>query len=212
MAVLMEEWPRLRNMLRILFALPIFLSPAIVGIVWKLALNEQSGVFTHFLRMVFGEEVRPLSSPTGALTTIIAIDIWQWTPFVVLLVSIGLEAFKKRFAQLVVVDHLSPLIAFRYIWMPLLLPTVGIAALFRVVDCLRIFDIIQTATSGGPGASTESLSLFTYKNLIKFGNYGFAAASAVVLLLLATIFFMLASQLFFRGWNKRTRWVKLAGK
>src|SRR5205085_6461424 len=106
------------------------------------------------------EPVRPLSSPTGAVWTIVFIDVWQWTPFVILLVSLALEGQKKRLLDLASVDGLSSWASFRHVWAPLFFPTLGVAASFRTTDALKVFDIVQTATAGGPGGASEVLSFY----------------------------------------------------
>ncbi len=150
LALMLERWPKWRNALRVIISLPLLLSPAIAGIIWKMGLNEQSGLFTQFLNQILSEPIRPLSSSFGTICTITCIDIWQWTPFVVLLVSLALEGAKEKTADIARIDGLSPRTSFRYVWTPIILPTVGIVALFRTTDALKVFDIVQTATAGRP--------------------------------------------------------------
>lgn len=200
-AVALEGMNRGKNVLRTVLAAPLLLSPAIVGIVWKLGLNEQGGLFAAALRTLLGQEIRPLSSPLGAVLTITAIDVWQWTPFVFLLVSFSLEQHKLRYGDLVAIDGLNRFPAARNVWMPLLLPSIGITVVFRTIDCIKVFDIVQTATAGGPGGASEVLSFYAYKQLIKFGNLGYAAAISVVLLALATFVWLVGSKALLRAWE-----------
>lgn len=197
-AVSLENWPRLRSAFRLLFALPLVLSPVIVGIVWRLALNEQTGLYTTAVRTITNWSPQPLSSPVGAVLTITLIDIWQWTALTALLMSIALESAHGSVGQLAKVDGISGLTGIRHVWAPLILPTVTAVGMLRLVDCLRVFDIVQTATAGGPGGSSEVLSLYTYRQLVKFGNFGKAAAAAAILLASSTILALFASRVFFR--------------
>lgn len=199
----LEQWPRWRNTLRLLLGFPLVLSPVMSGIIWKLSLNEQTGPFSLVLNLFLNQPARPLSSAFGAVCTIVVIDIWQWTPLVVLLVSLALERFKKRLGDLTNVDALSPRVALRFVWGPLILPTIGVAALLRTIDALKVFDIVQSATAGGPGGSSEVLSFYAYKQLIKFGNFGYAASIALLLLLVASGLWLFASRVFFAPWRER---------
>lgn len=202
-AWLMEGWPRWRGPLRLVFALPLVMSPAIVGIVWRLALNEQGGVFWRLLSSVLGQSARPLSTTTGAIATIVAVDVWQWTPLVILLLSMALEGHRTRLDDAVKVDRLSDRAALRHIWGPLVLPTLGIAAILRTIDTLKVFDIVQTTTAGGPGGASEVLSLYCYKQLVKFGDFGYAAALACCLLVMATSIWLGGMGLVYGSWRSR---------
>jgi multiple sugar transport system permease protein len=199
----MELWPRFRNTIRLLLGFPLVLSPVMSGIIWKLSLNEQTGLFSRVLNLFLSESARPLSSAFGAICTIVAIDIWQWTPLVILLVSLALERFKSRLGDLTTIDALSSRVSLRFVWGPLILPTIGVAALLRTIDSLKVFDIVQSATAGGPGGSSEVLSFYAYKQLIKFGNFGYAASIALLLLLVASVLWLFASKVFFAPWEER---------
>lgn len=197
--LLLESWPSAKRLLRLLFALPLLMSSATIGIVWKLILNEQSSLLLTMYKLT-GWHIRTLSSPIGALVSIGVIDVWQWTPFVVLLISLAIESATNRVGPLVKIDELTVWASTRHVWVLLIYPTITLAALFRLIDCLRVFDVIQTATAGGPGAATEVLSLYIYKQCIQFGNFGYAGVLALVLLLLASSIFSSLSRGLINTW------------
>jgi len=203
-ALMLEMWPRVKRCLRLVLVLPLVLSPAVVAIVWRVGLNETSGPFTCLVRSVLGPDARPLSSPLGALLSIVAIDVWQWTPLVVLLVSLSLDEYRGRYGELTACDRLPTLAAARFVWIPLVLPSLGVATLLRTVDCVRAFDTIHLATAGGPGAATEVLSIYVHRQLIRFGDFGHAAAASVVLLAIASALFVAGSGLFLRRWRENS--------
>lgn len=192
-AVALQAIGRAKNFVRVVLALPLLISPVITGIVWKMGLDEQQGAFTRVVRGVFAS-VAPLSSPHDVVYAIVAIDVWQWTPFVLLLLSFALDTHRRRLRELVAVDGLSGATVNRRIWMPLVLPAFAIVMALRAVDALKVFDIVQTATAGGPGGASEVLSLYAYKEVIKFTNFGYAAAICVVILAMASVLWLIAAR------------------
>ncbi|PYT16679.1 MAG: hypothetical protein DMG59_09780 [Acidobacteria bacterium] len=118
----------------------------------------------------------------------ILVDIWEWTPFMFLLLSAGLQAIPPEPLEAARIDGAGPWQTFRDVTLPLLRPTILLALLLRAMDLVRIFDQIFILTQGGPGTATETVSLYIYRNAFRFSNYGYAAAMSFVLLA-ATILF-----------------------
>jgi multiple sugar transport system permease protein len=170
-----------------LCSVPLLICPSTAAVVWRLALNEQTGVIPGFFGSLFGIQLPTLGSPTGALLAVCIVDIWQWTPLVILFVFTALARARAQVADLTMVDGLEPSTRFRRVLLPLIGPVIALALLVRISDSLRAFDVAQVLTAGGPGNATELLSLYAYRQLIKFGNYSVAAVAAVIMLVLATI-------------------------
>lgn len=201
-AFLLENWSNAKNSLRLIFALPLLISSSTVGVIWRLVLNEESGPIKQIFALLGWPQARPLSSSLGALVSLCAIDVWQWTPFVILVFSFAIEVSRLRFGELVHCDELSFFSGIVHIWLPQILPIIGLVTLFRLTDCLKAFDVAQTTTAGGPGAATETISLYTYKQLISFGRFGYSAALAILLLFISSAVFSMFSRGFFQRWTR----------
>ena len=120
-----------------------------------------------------------LSSPRAALHVAIAIDVWKTTPFVALLLLAGLQAISADIVNAARVDGASPARIFFSMTLPLLRPQLALAVLLRGLDAFRVFDAIYVLTEGGPGHSTETLSIYAYKTLMRSGDFGYGATLSV---------------------------------
>jgi multiple sugar transport system permease protein len=128
-----------------------------------------------------------IASPRWALVSVILVDVWQWTPFMFLILLAGLQAIPQEPYEAAMIDGSSPWQTFRHVTLPLLKPAILIALLLRTMDLLRIFDQIFILTQGGPGFATETISLYIYKTAFRFGDFGYAAAMSFVLLLITNV-------------------------
>lgn len=186
LAVLLNRQLRARSFFRAALLVPMMLPPVVVGIVWRLMLNPNFGAINGTLKG-FGAETESLTwtaSPTLAFASIIAVDIWQWTPFMFLILLAGLQAIPEEPYEAALIDGSTPWQTFRHITVPLLKPAILIALLLRTMDLLRVFDQIFILTEGGPGSATETISLYIYRTAFRFSDFGYAAAMSFVLLLL----------------------------
>ena len=121
------------------------------------------------------------------MKTLILVDVWQWTPFVFIIVFSRLQALPHELFEAAQMDGAGYFGTFRYVILPLLVPAILIAAVFRGVDAFRSFDLIYGLSYGGPARSTTTLSFFSFQNGFQFQNYGYAAAIAYVMLILLVI-------------------------
>jgi multiple sugar transport system permease protein len=186
LAVLLNRQMRGRAFFRATLLVPMMLPPVVVGIIWRLMLNPNFGAINGTLKG-FGANTETLTwtaSPTLAFLSIIAVDVWQWTPFMFLILLAGLQAIPEEPYEAAVIDGSSPWQTFRHITLPLLKPAILIALLLRTMDLLRVFDQIFILTEGGPGSATETISLYIYRTAFRFSDFGYAAAMSFVLLLL----------------------------
>jgi len=203
-ACALHSFGRWRFAMLVLCSMPLLISSATAAMVWRLALNEQTGLIPQLIYRLGGARVGPLADPNGALLSACVVDVWQWTPLVILLVFAALERANAQVIDLAVVDGLGASTRFWRLFVPIISPVISLALLIRFSDALRAFDVAQVLTSGGPGNATEFLSLFAYARLIKFGNYSAAAISAVAMLALASVAllvirFLLRRRIFERG-------------
>jgi multiple sugar transport system permease protein len=167
----------------------MMLPPVVVGVVWRLMLNPDFGAINGTLKGagVNTESLTWTASPTLALAAVIAVDIWQWTPFMFLVLLAGLQAIPQEPYEAAVIDGSSAWQTFRHVTLPLLKPAILIALLLRTMDLLRVFDQIFILTEGGPGFSTETVSLYIYRTAFRFSDFGYAAAMSFVLLVLTNV-------------------------
>ena len=119
--------------------------------------------------------------------TLILVDVWQWTPFVFIIVFARLQALPQEVFEAAQVDGAGGFLTFRMVTLPLLMPAIIFAAIFRAVDAFRSFDLIYGLSYGGPARSTTTLSFFSFQNGFQFQNYGYAAAVAYMMLLILAI-------------------------
>ncbi len=132
-------------------------------------------------RVIPGVDI--LGSPTLALHGAILVDVWKTTPFVALLLLAGLQSIPEDVRRAALVDGATVWHAFRRVTLPLLMPSIGIAVLFRALDAFRVFDAIYVMTGGGPANSTETVSIYAYKTLMRSGDFGYGSTLAVAIFL-----------------------------
>lgn len=168
-----------------LLMIPLTITPSVIGLMWKLMYNTEYGVLNFILKS-FGLKIDWLSAG-NALKSVVLIDIWQWTPFVALILYAGLQALPQEPYEAALVDGASGVQIFRFITLPLLRPIVLIAVLLRTIDSLKIFDTVYVLTRGGPGNVTELLSLHIYRlGFQHMGWIGRASAVSIILLVMST--------------------------
>jgi len=176
--------------LRTVLVLPITMTPVVVGIIWRLMYNPDSGMLNYFLSWFGFSPVNWTGMPGTALPSVMMADIWEWTPFVALILLAGLQSLPREPYEAALVDGASSWQTFCYITFPLLSPAMLVVLLIRVMDSFKTFDLIFVLTQGGPGMSTEILNYYTYRYGFKFFHLGYASALSWVLLVVVTIICM----------------------
>lgn len=169
-----------------LMLLPIMVSPALLGIMFRLMLNEFVGVLAYYLKVV-GLPGAELLSPQYVFWTLVAIDVVQWTPFTFLILYSALQTVSKELYEAASVDGANPVQLFRYITVPTIAPFIAITAFLRVIDSFKVFDMIYVLTGGGPGTITTSISIYIYRMAFNTGDLGRASAASILLLLLLSV-------------------------
>jgi len=186
LALLLNSKMRGRGLFRASLLVPMMLPAVVVGVVWRLMLNPDFGAINGTLRR-FGINTESLTwtaSPKLAMLSVIAVDVWQWTPFVFLVLLAGLQAIPEEPYEAALIDGSSRWQTFWHVTLPLLKPSILIVLLLRTMDLLRVFDQIFILTEGGPGFATETISLYIYRTAFRFFDFGYAAAMSFVLLAL----------------------------
>jgi multiple sugar transport system permease protein len=167
-----------------ILALPMLITPIVVGVMWRALLNPDWGLMNWAIGRLGFEPPNWLGSIGMAMKTLILVDVWQWTPFVFLIVFARLQALPQDVFEAAQLDGAGPFATLRYVTLPLLMPAIVFAAVFRAVDAFRSFDLIYGLSYGGPARSTTTLSFFSFQNGFQFQNYGYAAAVAYMMLLI----------------------------
>jgi multiple sugar transport system permease protein len=163
--------------------LPLMIAPVIAGVTWSLMFNPQYGVLNHVLGL--GSTFDWLSKDR-ALWSAILVDIWIFTPFVAILVLAGIRSLPKEPFEASAVDGASWFYMFRRLMLPMMWPYILVAVIFRLMDCLKIFDHVYVLTAGGPGDATRTLQIGAYEDSII--NLKYSAGSTYMFLLWALVF------------------------
>jgi multiple sugar transport system permease protein len=181
-ALILNQGIRLRSIIVPVLFVPTMIAPIVVAILWKIMLAGSWGLLSYNVLERFGilSGSSVLASPALALYALILIDVWQWTPFVMLTLFAGLQSLPVMPYRAAAVDGATALQTFRRLTIPLMTPLMAVVVLLRVIDAFKVFDTIFLLTGGGPGQATESVSLFAYKTVFDFWDLGTATATAVV--------------------------------
>jgi multiple sugar transport system permease protein len=167
--------------------LPMLLTPVVVGLMWRAMLNPNWGIVNYALGQAGLPQPLWTADPDLALVTLILVDSWQWTPFVMVIVFARLQALPRDIFEATAVDGASPWQTLRDVTLPLLAPAIVFAGVFRAIDAFRSFDIVLGLTFGGPGRLTTTLSFYAWENGLRFDRYGYASAISYVMVIVAII-------------------------
>jgi multiple sugar transport system permease protein len=198
-ALLLNQDIRFRRFFRVVFLMPMMLTPAAVGYVGRMLFNEAQGPVNYLIRHLGGPIVPWMSNVVVALPTLILVDTWEWVPFMIIVLLAGLQSLPPEVFEAAVADGASSFQVFRHITFPMILPTSVTVILIRGLEAFKLFDIVAVMTGGGPGNATESVSWYTYLTALTFGRLGYASAIAYCLLIMVTIF----SLVFLRSMRRR---------
>jgi len=190
-ALLVDREFRGRSLARGLLLLPLITTPVVVALTWRMLYDPTFGMVNYLLRAVGLPGPSWLADATLALPAVVLVDVWEWTPFVVLVALAGLQSVPPDLIEAASIDGASWFQTLTAILLPVIRPVILVAVLFRTMDTLRSLDTVYVLTNGGPGTSTETLNMLGYLTSFKFLEMGYGAALAVVILIAVT----LASQL-----------------
>ncbi|MBV6623313.1 MAG: sugar ABC transporter permease [Rivularia sp. (in: Bacteria)] len=186
-----------RGLVRTTAILPWALPTALIGLAWAWIFNDQYGVANDILlRFGFIENgITWLGDPTLAMVAVIFADVWKTTPFISILLLAGLQSISSDLYEAHSIDGATPWQSFQQITLPLLIPQILIAVLFRFAQAFGIFDLISVMTGGGPGGATEVVSLYIYSTIMRYLDFGYGAALVVVTFMLLIFAVIIASLL-----------------
>ena len=187
MALLVYRTSRGQSALRLLFLVPMMFTPVVVGFVWKMLFDPSYGPINDILGHLGIPEIPWLSERFPAMAAIVIADVWQWTPFMFLILFAALRSLPTAPLEAASVDGASGRRMFWDHLMPMLLPASMTAILLRTIEAFKLFDVVYLITGGGPGVDTATVTLSAYFTGIRSGNLGVAAAMTTVLLVVVIV-------------------------
>ncbi|HEY9639767.1 MAG TPA: sugar ABC transporter permease, partial [Coleofasciculaceae cyanobacterium] len=175
--VLNQSFPG-RGAVRTIAILPWALPTALIGTTWAWIFNDQAGIANDILLRLglINTGINWLGNPLPAMLSVIVADVWKTTPFISILLLAGLQSIPNDLYEAHAIDGASAGQSFRQITLPLLMPQILVATLFRFAQAFGIFDLIQVMTSGGPGGATETVSIYIYATVMRYLDFGYGAA------------------------------------
>jgi len=195
-ALLLQKRTRLNNFISIMLLMPLMTAPALAALMWKLMTNPGFGVLSYLASLVGLQDFRWASSPSTALFTVVLVDIWVYTPFIMILLLAGLRSLPTQPFEAAALDGVPRSFVFFRITLPMLMPYILTATLFRLLDSIQQFDIIYAMTQGGPGDTLTVFQVEAYLNFFQSTNVG---RSAALLMILWVITYFL-SFVFIKNW------------
>ncbi len=186
LAMLLNREFRGRTWLRVGLLVPLMVPPLASGLIWRMMYDDAFGIFPYLIRTLGANPPIFLGDPDYALYAVVATEVWRSSPFMVLILLAALQAQPIETIEAAEVDGASAWQVFRLITLPFITPVIIVALLFRTVDSLRTFDLIFLLTAGGPGTTTEVISMFIYRWGFRHFKLGFTSAASI-LLMIATL-------------------------
>jgi multiple sugar transport system permease protein len=174
-----QEFPW-RGVLRTVFIMPMMATPVAVSLVWTMMFHPQLGVLNYLLSLMGLPPSAWVYDPGTVIPTLILVEVWFWTPLVMLIVLGGLAGLPKEPYESALIDGASVWQMFRHITLPLLWPFIMVAIVIRSIDALKAFDTIAVITQGGPGTASETLNYFLFLQAFQFYKIGYASAVVVI--------------------------------
>ena len=184
LALLLDRKIRGVSVLRTIFILPMMIAPIVVGLMWRYMYHPSVGIFNRTLKSWGLDSIPWLSDSGWALTSIIIADIWQWTPFIFILALAALQSLPRSALEASRIDGASGWQQILHIKLPLMMPVLIVTGLLRLIDSFKVLEVILVMTNGGPGLSTEIMSLRISRTASEFRELGVAAAMSNYLLIL----------------------------
>ncbi len=190
-----------RGLVRTVMLLPMVSTPVAVALIWVIMFNPSLGILNYFLTSLGLKPLLWLGHPRTALPSLILMDTWKWTPFMVLILHAGLQSLPLTPFEAARIDGASHWQVFHYITLPLLRPSIAVSLIFRTMDSLKTFDTIYVMTEGGPKNASEILNIYTFQTGFKYFHIGYASALAVILILFVLAVNLLLIKLRERSWS-----------
>ncbi|MBM3597190.1 MAG: sugar ABC transporter permease [Alphaproteobacteria bacterium] len=170
----------LRGVLRTVFIMPMMATPVAIALVWTMMFHPQLGVLNYLLSLVGLPPSEWVFAKHTVIPSLVLVEIWHWTPFVMIIVLGGLAALPSEPYESALIDGATPWQMFRHITFPLVLPFLVVAGIIRTIDALKAFETIYVISNGGPGTASETINIYLYLQAFAYYNVGDASAVVVV--------------------------------
>ena len=207
-AMMLDTRARVVGLLRTLIVIPVFISPIAMGLTWQFMFEPVTGVINYFLELLGLPGGTWHTSTDTALMAVMIADIWQWTPFVTLILLAGMQGISPEVIEAARLDRIRGWKYITKIVIPLIWPVVMVVLLLRLVDSIRIFDLVFVITRGGPGTATLVASVYDY-TIFQAGRLGVMAAYGFLILIVINLVVILFLRLLYRQ-EKEARQVQKA--
>lgn len=195
-ALLLQQRTRFNNFVSIMLLMPLMTAPALASLMWKLMTNPGFGILSYWATLLGIEDMKWASDPSTAMLTVVIVDVWVYTPFIMILLLAGLRSLPRQPFEAAELDGVPRLFVFWKITLPMLTPFLLTAVLFRMIESIQQFDIIYAMTQGGPGDTLTVFQVEAYLNFFQSTNVG---RSAALLMILWVITYFLSS-IFIKNW------------
>ena len=174
----MTKW---RSLVRVICLLPWTLPTAVIAVLWAWIFNDQYGAVNALLLRLglIDSPIAWLAQPYTAMGAVIVADVWKTAPFVFVILLAGLQNIPRDLYEAIEIDGGGAWAKFRHVTWPHLLPFAFVAGIFRIVQAFAIFDLVWVMTGGGPGGTTETVSIYTYQTYMRYLDFGYGSALAV---------------------------------
>ncbi|MFV0429194.1 MAG: carbohydrate ABC transporter permease [Arachnia sp.] len=170
-----------RGLVRALVLIPMVLTPVVAGLTWRLLMDPTSGTINWLLGSLgLGDSHAFLSNPSTALFAVIVVEVWQNTPYVIIIVLAGLESLDPAPLEAAQIDGATGWRNLIHVVLPMIRPVIAIVVLLRIIDAVKTFALIQTMTRGGPGTSTLAISNYVYRTGFEVFDIGYSSALGLV--------------------------------
>lgn len=188
-ALLLHQRIAGRSVLTACLIVPMVLMPSLVGMTWRLYFHWD-GLMNYLIELITGNRIN-WNSIEHALSAVMIVDIWQWTPFFTLVFLAGLQSLPSEPFDAARVDGASPWQAFKYITLPLISPLILVASILRLMDLMRLFDVLFAMFGGGPGNATETLPVHIFLRTMVRQDLGRGSAASLVLIVITVMLSLL---------------------
>jgi multiple sugar transport system permease protein len=191
----------MRGLLRGIFVMPMMATPVAVALVWTMMYHPQLGVLNYLLSLIGIPPQEWIFNQSTVIPSLVAVETWQWTPLVMLIVLGGLASMPRDPFESAEIDGANGWQKFRYITLPMILPFIMVAVIIRSIDALKSFDIIYAMTQGGPGTASETINIYLYNVAFSYYDIGYGSAIAVVFFIV-----IIAMSMILLALRQRTKW------
>ncbi len=173
--------------MRSLIMIPMLITPVAVGLTWRIMMMPELGVLNYLLGLVGVEPLLWASSRQTAMVSMILVDVWQWTPFMFIIIFAGLKSLPQSPFESASIDGAGPVTTFFQVTLPMLKPVIVIATLLRMLDAIRTYDTVYIVTQGGPDFATDLISIYLQRVNFRFFDLGYGAAASWLILIFVLV-------------------------